>query len=146
MRNIIKIIALMACTLAVPGCLATTRGHVGGSLVVYSDPPPPRVVVVEPRPGYIWIDGVWIWSSGQWVWTDGYWEVERPGYVYVTGYWERRGSRHVWVKPYWKHGHGRSGVVVRDHRRGDGDVKVKARPGDVKVKAKKGKGGKRHKH
>jgi YXWGXW repeat-containing protein len=56
----------------------------------YVSPPPPRYVVVEQRPGYLWIDGHWYWGSGNWLWSDGYYVVDRPGYVWTPGYYHGR--------------------------------------------------------
>jgi YXWGXW repeat-containing protein len=80
------------------GCLV--RGH--GAYVVAVAPPAPRAtVVVEPRPGYLWIEGHWAWVDDRWTWLDGYWEAERPGYVWVQGYWEPRGGRYHWIDGHW---------------------------------------------
>jgi hypothetical protein len=83
------------------GCMA--HGQYGGALVVRSEPPPPRSTYVEPRPGYVWVDGRWGWDdySNEWVWYDGYWVEDRPGYYYVAGRWENRGDRYVWTHPRW---------------------------------------------
>src|SRR6266540_4312739 len=48
-------------------------------------PPAPQYVVVEQRPGYLWIDGHWGWYSDRWAWADGYYVVDRPGYVWMGG-------------------------------------------------------------
>jgi hypothetical protein len=126
-------VVLVALAAVGTGCVAGGHGHVRGGVLVYSDPPPRRVVVVESNPGYVWIDGQWVWAGNQWVWYDGYWERERPGYVYVAGYWQRSGSGHVWVAPRWRHHSGHS-VVLR--RPVDTHVRVRARPagqGHIKV-------------
>ena len=125
------------------GCVVHGSGgaYVSGPSVavveVEEEPPPPRVVHYEYRPGFIWIEGRWNWRGGQWVWMDGYYERERVGYVYAPGRWERRGRRHVWVEGRWNAGGGgreehHGGPTVRDHRdrddrddnrgRGDGPV------------------------
>jgi hypothetical protein len=125
------------------GCVATAHGQMSSGLVVYSDPPPPRAVVVTSNPGYVWVDGHWSWYGNQWVWADGYWERERAGHVFVAGYWQPRGRTHVWVEPRWRRHDGH--VVV--HQRHSGSVKVhkhgRARPaapvrarGGAKVKVK----------
>ena len=79
---------------------------------VDEEPPPPRTVVVETRPGYIWIEGRWDRVGGRWAWRDGRYERERAGSMWEAGRWERRGNRHVWVEGRWCAG----GPVVRDHR------------------------------
>lgn len=126
----------LAALLALPltGCMVRGSGgaYVSGPSVavveVESEPPPPRVVRYESRPGFIYIDGRWDWRGGQWVWRDGYYERERTGYIYAPGRWERRGRGHVWVEGRWDSHGGRrdrggrdtsdspGGTEVRDHR------------------------------
>jgi hypothetical protein len=117
----------LAALLALPsvGCMVRGSGgaYVSGPSVavveVEQEPPPPRVVHYDSRPGFIYIQGRWNWSGGRWVWNDGYYERERSGYVYAPGRWERRGRRHVWVDGRWnsRGGHNNSGgTEVRDHR------------------------------
>jgi hypothetical protein len=98
------------------GCLVTAHGQVAAPTAVVEvdeEPPPPRAVVVETRPGFIFIQGHWTNSGGRWVWRDGYWERERAGYVWDEGRWENRGRRHVWVEGRWRAG---ATPAVRDHR------------------------------
>lgn len=120
----------LAALIALPsiGCMVHGSGgaYVSGPSVavveVEEEPPPPRVVHYDTRPGFIYIQGRWNWSGGRWVWNDGYYERERSGYVYAPGRWERRGRRHVWVDGRWNAhgGHDTSnrsgGTEVRDHR------------------------------
>jgi len=97
------------------GCVVEARGHVAAPVAVVEvdeEPPPPRAVVVETRPGYLFIQGRWIRRGGRWEWSDGHWERQRSGYVWEPGRWERRGNRHVWIEGSWRV----SGTVVRDHR------------------------------
>lgn len=106
------------------GCVVRAQGHVGvpvGTVEVYDEPPPPRVVVVETRPGFVWVEGRWVWSGNQWMWRDGYYERERAGMVWEQGRWEPRGRSHVWVEGRWRAGGGapvNNGPEVRDHRSG----------------------------
>lgn len=102
---------------AASGCVVRARGHVGGPVVyteIEEEPPPPRTVVVETRPGYIWVEGRWSRNGSRWVWRDGYYERERAGYVWEQGRWERRGRGHVWVEGKWRGGG--NTPAVRDHR------------------------------
>jgi hypothetical protein len=113
---------LLCCALlAVPalsGCVI--HGRASGAVVVDAEPPPPRYVRVEYRPGYVWLDGHWAYRGSRWVWVDGYYVTERPGHVYVQGRWVRRSGRWHWVEPRWERGHARRddrrGPAVRDHR------------------------------
>jgi hypothetical protein len=116
------------------GCMVHGSGgaYVSGPTVavveVEEEPPPPRVVHYDARPGFVYISGRWTWNGGRWVWADGYYERERVGYVYAPGRWERRGRRHVWVDGRWNAGarvdraerrEGRDEPEVRDHRTQD---------------------------
>jgi hypothetical protein len=88
-------------------CLVRGSGYVCAPVAVVEveqEPPPPRVVHYEARPGFIWIQGRWNWNGGRWVWADGRYERERVGYIYAPGRWERRGRRHVWVDGRWNAG------------------------------------------
>jgi hypothetical protein len=108
-------------------------GRVGyrGAVVVRSEPPPPRRVYVEPRAGYVWIDGRWVWDdySAEWVWYDGYWVPEQRGYYYVAGRWDYRGDRYVWVQPRWvSRADANVQIRVHDH----------SRPTKVRIRANSG--------
>ena len=110
MKNVLSSFGLAA-LLALPsvGCMVHGSGgaYVSAPVAVVeveSEPPPPRVVHYDTRPGFIYIEGRWNWSGGQWVWMDGYYERERVGYSYAPGRWERRGRRHVWVEGRWNAG------------------------------------------
>ena len=106
---------VLASSLAAGGCLVTAHGEVAGPAVVEVDeePPPPRAVVVETRPGFVYIQGHWDRAGNRWAWRDGYWERERAGYVWEQGRWENRGRGHVWVEGSWR---ASGGPAVRDHR------------------------------
>jgi hypothetical protein len=98
------------------GCMVTARGHIAAPVAVVEvdeAPPPPRAVVVETRPGFIFIQGHWSRNGGRWEWRDGYWERERSGYVWDEGRWETRGRGHVWVEGRWR---ATATPAVRDHR------------------------------
>ncbi len=111
------------------GCVVRGSGHVSAPVAmveVYEEPPPPRVVTVSQRPGFIWIDGRWDHRGGRYVWMDGRYERQRANSSYQQGRWERRGRGHVWVEGRWGAGGGRGGRDmdrdgVRDHRDGDRD-------------------------
>lgn len=98
--------------LGASGCVIRARGRVqpvvvetqpaeSGGVVVVEEPPPPRYVQVQPRRGYIWVQGHWNRRGNQWVWIDGHWEHERANYVYRPGRWQRRGRGHVWIEGRW---------------------------------------------
>jgi hypothetical protein len=99
------------CTVEAHGRVVAPRPVIGVEVEVEEEPPPPRTVVVETRPGFVFIEGRWFRRGGRWEWQDGRWERERVGHVWVAGRWERRGNRHVWIEGSW-----RAGGAVRDHR------------------------------
>jgi hypothetical protein len=82
--------------------LALSTGCVARGYIVAETPPAPRHVVVDVRPGFVWIEGHWVRSAGNWSWIDGYWVAERPGYLYVQGTWVRDGSRWRWRAGEWR--------------------------------------------
>ena len=102
---------------AASGCVVRAHGRVAvpppvAVVEVEEEPPPPRTVVVETRPGFVFIEGRWHRRGGRWDWVDGHWERERSGHYWTPGRWERRHNRHVWVEGRWQAG----GPVIRDHR------------------------------
>lgn len=103
MKKLLLLVTLLA---GASGCLVRTHGSVQVAPVavveVEEAPPPPRAVVVESRPGFVWIDGRWAHRGGRYMWIDGRWERERVGHRWVQGRWERRGRRHVWVDGRWE--------------------------------------------
>lgn len=113
MRRFASVLAVLG-LITVSGCVVRTRGHVRvrpavvvvdpapvGVVVVQSEPPPPRYVQVEQRPGFIWIQGRWDWRGNQWYWLDGHWERQRSRHVYHPGQWQRRNNGYVWVEGRW---------------------------------------------
>jgi hypothetical protein len=123
MKHVLTRLALVA-TLATPlvGCVVDGQAQVSGPTAyveVEEAPPPPRTVVVETRPGFVWIEGRWAHRGGRYVWLDGRWERERAGRYWEQGRWERRGRGHVWIDGGWRSGgNRRERPVVRDHRQG----------------------------
>ena len=118
LKNTLGSLAIAASLGTLGGCLVRAQGHVAAPVAyveVEEEPPPPRTVVVETRPGFIWVEGRWMRHGNRWDWRDGYYERERPGYAWEQGRWERRGNGHVWVEGRWRSG-GNAGPEVRDHR------------------------------
>jgi hypothetical protein len=119
MKHSISSFLLTATLLAMAaGCTVEAHGRVVAPqpvavVEVEEEPPPPRTVVVETRPGFVFIEGRWFRRGGRWEWQDGRWERERVGHVWVAGRWERRGNKHVWIEGSWRAG---GGATVRDHR------------------------------
>jgi hypothetical protein len=98
MKGFRPILVALAIGLTVPACLVSATGRVrGGALVVYEEPPAPRVETYQPRAGAVWVKGRWDWRGGRWMWVDGHWENERVGYYWEEGQWVRRGNSWHWV-------------------------------------------------
>src|SRR6185503_4924201 len=113
MKNVVSSLVLSATLLGLGGgCVVETRTRARVvappppaavvEVEVEEAPPPPRAVVVQTRPGFVWVEGRWYRRHGRWEWRDGYWERERRGYVWVPGRWDRRGRHHVWVEGSWR--------------------------------------------
>jgi hypothetical protein len=93
--------------------LGTGTGCIHEAYVADRAPPPPRVVVVSARPGYVWIDGRWAFIDDEWVWQSGYWARERPGYIYVQGRWVVRERHYHWRDGHFRHRHRHAPAPVR---------------------------------
>jgi hypothetical protein len=76
-------------------------------------PPPPRVMIVQPRspgPGYSWLAGYWYPVGGRYKWHEGYWT--RP--AYTGSHWvEPHHDGERYFEGYWDGDHGR---VNHDHK------------------------------
>ena len=69
-----------------------------------STPPPAQVEVqpASPGPAYVWVGGCYEWHAG-WVWVRGRWAVRpRPGAVWVGGVWIHHRHGYVWVGGHWR--------------------------------------------
>lgn len=114
----------LAAMFAAGGCTVHGRAYASEPVAmveVDEEPPPPRYVQMEVRPGFVFIQGHWERQGGRWAWRDGYYERERAGYSYEQGRWDRRGNRHVWVQGRWNarpevQERREQGPVIRDHR------------------------------
>jgi hypothetical protein len=80
------------------GCVVRGRG----GFVAIAPPPPRAAVIVETRPGHVWVEGRWVRVADRWEWQEGYWERERSGQVWVQGRWERRPEGYVWIEGRWQ--------------------------------------------
>jgi hypothetical protein len=88
-----RILLAAALPILLGGCYVAGRGTVAYE----ASPPPPRVVVVDARPGYVWVDGHWSWNYNRWYWNNGYYLVDRPGYTWIQGsYYGRRYRPGYW--------------------------------------------------
>jgi hypothetical protein len=81
--------------------LAHARFHRGGPR---DEPPPPRVEVVEPRPGYVWMGGHHAYRGHGYVWVPGRHERERRGWEWRDGAWERHEDHYDWHRGGWRRG------------------------------------------
>jgi hypothetical protein len=77
-------------------------------VVVQSPPPPPpprqtEVIVTQPAPDAIWIQGYWEFDGRAYAWVPGHWDVPPPRYHhYVAAHWQRREGAWVYVRGYWR--------------------------------------------
>jgi WXXGXW repeat (2 copies) len=94
------------------GCVVRAHGQVRPAVVVVDpvpvgvvvieEPPPPRYVQVQPRSGFVYIQGRWDRRGNQWYWRDGYWARERADAYYRPGRWQRNNRGHVWIEGRWE--------------------------------------------
>ena len=91
---------VLATALAACGASDTAVGA-DGVLIVFQEPPRPKLEKFEPRAGFLWMRGRWAWRDGEWQWTPGSWERARAGYAWTEGRWERRGHHWEWVDGRW---------------------------------------------
>jgi len=86
-------------------CISPTLESCYSHFMVYGEPPPARVEVIEsaPAPGYVWIEGRWVWGGGGWAWNRGRWEAPpRPNAAYVHGFWMHRNNGYYYQEGHWK--------------------------------------------
>jgi len=63
--------------------------------------PPPRLEVVQPRRGFVWVEGGFTWRDGRYVALPGHWERERHGYRWQVGRWEPETDHYEWTPGGW---------------------------------------------
>lgn len=83
------------------GCVSFHRGVDGEA--AFGAPPPPRVEVPAPRPGYVWAPGYWGWQDGRHVWVEGHWIPARQDEHWVADQWERQNGRWHFEPGHWAH-------------------------------------------
>ncbi len=106
---ILRYVALIALVAVASGCVEERIVHERRPAhheyveVVAPQPPPERVIEVEPapRPGYLWARGYWHWDGARYVPVHGHWETERPGYRYEHPHWERGADGWHWHAGVW---------------------------------------------
>ena len=108
MIRIFLAITLMISTFAMWGCLnnvANGPKNSNAEVVVYRQPPAPKVEVQPARPGpeYAWQSGHWIWEEGRFIWKDGQWTKRpRTGALWANGHWVQKGLAWAWVPGHWQ--------------------------------------------
>lgn len=88
-----------------PGTVATTIPGTNAVVITQAPPAtrPQEVVVAQPSPQHVWIEGYWTWQSGRYVWVAGHWEVPpRSGAIWVPPVTQRRDNEYVFQEGYWK--------------------------------------------
>lgn len=106
---LMRYMALLALVVAASGCVQERVVHDRRPVqreyveVVAPQPPPERVIEVEPvgRQGYVWSRGYWRWEGGRYVAVHGHWEPERQGYRYVHPHWEQHRDGWHWQRGGW---------------------------------------------
>ena len=70
----------------------------------FGPPPPPReVMIAQPGPRHVWVQGHYRWNGNRYVWERGYWSVPPRGRsAWVPGRWERRNGGNFWIQGYWR--------------------------------------------
>lgn len=66
-------------------------------------PPQPEVVVYQPGPDFVWIQGYWAFDGSRYVWIGSRW-VRPPHHryhAYRAPHWEPRRGSYVYVQGYW---------------------------------------------
>jgi hypothetical protein len=98
MKRSLKISLLTAFTALALGAGSAAADHYRG----YGEgPPAPRYTRVQPRTGYVWVEGRYNWEYNQWVWMPGHYERARVGYRWVDGNWDQRDGRWAWREGRW---------------------------------------------
>ncbi len=73
-----------------------------GPTVAWNDPPPPPPIEqVQPRPGWVWVEGGYEWRRGRYRRIPGHWEPERAGRRWQNGRWLWRGDHYEWIPGFW---------------------------------------------
>lgn len=67
-------------------------------------PPPPQVIVEQPSPRAVWIDGYWAYDGGgRYTWIAGHWVVPPGPYTYYERpHWRRTHRGYVYIQGYWR--------------------------------------------
>ncbi|MBS0663345.1 MAG: YXWGXW repeat-containing protein [Verrucomicrobia bacterium] len=90
------------------GTLYTSEAQATTDYVVAQPPPAPpiqrEVVVVQPAPGMVWVQGYWAYDGYRYVWIGGRWvrPPHRHYRAYVAPHWEYRGRGYVYIQGYWR--------------------------------------------
>jgi hypothetical protein len=98
-RNVLAAVVSFAVTSFWGGC-ATSSG-----IRMQAPPPAPPPAQVQPKPGFVYVQGHWQRQEDQatdkWQWSEGYWVPSRPGYAWVDGQWIDAGGYWKWQRGHW---------------------------------------------
>jgi Glycine zipper/WXXGXW repeat (2 copies) len=88
--------------------IGTATSAAGSTTTIVETAPPPvpsqPVVIAQPGPGYVWVDGEWDWGGSGWVWIGGRWMLPpTPGVIWIRGTWYH--GPHGWYHSpgHWHH-------------------------------------------
>ena len=89
------------------GTIYTSEAQAMTDYTVQTPPPPlspPReVVMVQPAPETVWVNGYWIYESRGYAWMPGRWERPPAHYrAFVAPHWAPRSHTYVYVQGYWR--------------------------------------------
>jgi hypothetical protein len=79
----------------------------------FGPPAPPVEYVPAPRPGWIWVPGVYEWRHQHYVWLPGHWEHARRGYYYAPSRWAEHDGRWGYSRGGWHRDSDHDGVPDR---------------------------------
>jgi hypothetical protein len=96
-RNVLAAIVSFGLTSFWGGC-ASSAG-----IRLQAPPPAPPPAQVQPRPGFVYVQGHWQAQPGteRSEWRDGSWVPARPGYAWVDGRWIDAGGYWKWQSGHW---------------------------------------------
>ena len=103
--GVLGIVAGIAVSLALMGCVATVVAMPARGVIVSGPPPPPIVEVREqaaPHPGAVWVVGYWHWTGMQYAWIPGHWENAPPGTAWAAPRYVRTDGAYVYEAGGWR--------------------------------------------
>ena len=98
-RNTVLAVMLLMGAIALGGS-ASSFAAVNVDIRI-APPAAPVEVLPGPRPGFVWVPGVYEWRGERHVWIAGHWIRERHGFHWVPAHWDRRGDLWHFEPGHW---------------------------------------------